>query len=117
MVYSEEIEAQSNCEKSYLWWFRNLACGDLTGSNQIKKDQFGVPPGLAWTKGRGRLVWFSVCEAPLDDWGNDGSGGVFFTYGEYGFSSVKMCCSPGVTQENEDTGWVQDAVEVQDSLV
>ena len=45
-----------------------------------------------------------MCEAPLDDWGNDGSGGVFFTYGEYGFSSVKMCCSPGVTQENEDTG-------------
>ena len=31
-----------------------------------------------------RVGWFIVCEAPLDDWANDGFG----EYGEYGFSSM-----------------------------
>ena len=65
---------------------RNPTCGDSTGSNQIENGWVGVPSWLVWGKGGGRVVWLSVCEAPLDDWANGGS--VFFTYGEYGFSSV-----------------------------
>ena len=35
------------------------------------------------------MVLFSVCEAPLDDWANGGGFvDVFFTYGEYGSSSL-----------------------------
>ena len=34
------------------------------------------------------VVWLSVCETPLDDWTNGGSVDVFFTYGEYDFSSM-----------------------------
>ena len=34
------------------------------------------------------MLRFSVCEAPLDDWANGSSADVFFTYGEYGFSSM-----------------------------
>ena len=34
------------------------------------------------------MLVFSVCEAPSDDWANCGSVDVFFTYGEYGFSSI-----------------------------
>ena len=49
---------------------------------------FHVPPALVWGKeGRGILV-FSVGEAPLDDWANCGSVDVFFTCGEFGFSST-----------------------------
>ena len=45
--------------KSYLWWFTNLACGDLVGTNGIEKDLVHGPPGLVWGKG---LVWLSVSE-------------------------------------------------------
>ena len=51
LVYSEVVEGQSNYKKSYLWWFRILACGDSTGSDRIEKDQVGVTPGLVWGKG------------------------------------------------------------------
>ena len=34
------------------------------------------------------MLVFSVCEAPSDDWANCGFVDVFFTYGEYGFSSI-----------------------------
>ena len=47
----------------------------------------------SWTclaEGGGEFVWFSVLEAPLDDWADGGSVDVFFMYGEYGFSSVEM---------------------------
>ena len=38
-------------------------------------------------KGRETVLWFRICEAPLNDWGNGGSVSVvFFTYGKYGFS-------------------------------
>ena len=80
VVYSELVEVWSNYKKSYLWWFRNPACGYSTGSKQIEKDQFGVPPGLFWGVGGGGVVWFSVCETPLDDWTNSGSVHVFFMY-------------------------------------
>ena len=64
------------------------ACGDSTGSNWIEKDWVGVTPRLVWRKrGRG-VVWFSVCEAPIDDWANGSSADVFFTAGKYGFSSM-----------------------------
>ena len=81
----EVVEAQSNYKKSYLWWFRILACGDSTGSDRIEKDQVGVTPELVWGKGRKDSVIYCVCvcmcvcvcvcEAPLDDWTNGGSVG------------------------------------------
>ena len=45
--------------KSYLWWFTNLAGGDLVGTNGIEKDLVHGPPGLVWGKG---LAWLSVSE-------------------------------------------------------
>ena len=51
--------ARLNFRKSCLWWFRNHACGDLTGTNGIEKDMVHGPPGLVWGKG---LVWLSVSE-------------------------------------------------------
>ena len=58
------------------------------GVTGLKKDWFGVPPGLVYGNEWGRVVWFSVCEAPLDDYTNGGSVDLFFTYGKYGFSSM-----------------------------
>ena len=57
---------RSNNKKPYLWWFRNPACGDSTGSNLIEKDRFGVSPRLSGGKGR-RVVGFSECEAHLNE--------------------------------------------------
>ena len=31
-----------------------------------------------------------MCEVPLDDWANGGSVDVFFTYGEFCFSSMEI---------------------------
>ena len=84
------IAAQSNYKKSYLRWFRNPACGDSAGSNRIEKGRVGVPPGLVWGKGRGGVVWFSVCEVPFENWANGGSADAIFTYGEYDFSSMEI---------------------------
>ena len=81
LAYSEVVETRSNYKKSYLWWFRNPACDDSTRSNQIEKYQVVVPPRLVWKKGDGEVVWFCVCEAPLEDWANGGSADVFFKYG------------------------------------
>ena len=82
------LRLDQTTKKSYLWWFRNPACGNSTRSPRTEKDQVLVPPGLVWGKRRGGVVWFSVCEAPLDDWTNGGSVGVFFRYGEYDFSFI-----------------------------
>ena len=91
LVYSEVLETRSNYKKCYLWWFRNPACCNLTGSNRIEKDRIGVPPKLSWgEEGGGGIVGFSVCEAPLDDWASGGSVDVGFTYGESGFSSMEI---------------------------
>ena len=73
---------------SYLSRFRNVAFGDSTGSNWIKKDRIHLPPRLVWGKRGEGLVWFSVREAPLDDWANGCLVDVFFTYTEYCFSSM-----------------------------
>ena len=51
VVCREVLEAQSNYKQSYLRWFRNVAFGDSTGSNQIEKEHVCVPPGLVWGKG------------------------------------------------------------------
>ena len=67
LVYSEAVDAQSNYNKPYLWWFRNLGCYDSTESKRIEKARIGVPLGLVWGKGRVRVVWLSVCETLLDD--------------------------------------------------
>ena len=54
-------------------------------------------------------MWFGMCEAPLDDWANGGSVDVFFTYGEYGFSSwgfkdkIMMHCFREVTCQQSYT--------------
>ena len=53
-VYSEVVKAQSNYKKSYLWWFRNLACGDSNESNRFEIDHLGVLPGpFHGNEGRG----------------------------------------------------------------
>ena len=44
----EVVEAWSNYMRSYLWWSRNLACGDLNGSYGIKKEWLLVFHGLFW---------------------------------------------------------------------
>ena len=56
------------------------------GVTELKKNRVGVPPRLVWRKGVEGMVWFSVCEAPLDDWANSSSVDVFFTYEGNGFS-------------------------------
>ena len=65
LVYREVVEAQSGYKKSYLWQFRNIACGDSTGINQIEKDKVCIPPGLVWEKeGRRRggvILYVCVC--------------------------------------------------------
>ena len=88
LVYNEVVEVRSNYKKSYLWWFRNSTCGYSTRSKRIEKEQVGASPGIFCGEGRGGVVWFSVCETPLDDWTNGISVDVFFTYGEYGFNSM-----------------------------
>ena len=87
LVCRESVEAQSNDKKSYLWWFRNPAFGDL--SNWIeKKNRFSFCTCLV--ERGGEVVWFSVCEVLLDGWANGGSVHVFFTYGEYRISYAKV---------------------------
>ena len=62
LVFNEVGEFRSNYNKSYLWWFRNPACGDVTATNWIVKDRVGIPPGPVWEKEWGDLVCFScVC--------------------------------------------------------
>ena len=83
-VYSEVVKAQSNYKKSYLWWFRNLTCGDSNGSNRLEIDRVGVLSGpFHGNQGR-EVVWFIVCETPSHDWTNGG----FFDVILYGFNSV-----------------------------
>ena len=83
-VYSEVVKAQSNYKKPYLWWFRNLACGDSNGSNRFEIDRVGVLPGpFHGNEGR-EVVWFIVSETPLHDWTNDG----FFDVILYRINSV-----------------------------
>ena len=71
-MYKEVVEALSDYEKSNFWWFRNPACGDSTGSNQIEKHQGRVSLRLVLGKRAEGAAWFSVFGAPLDDWVNDG---------------------------------------------
>ena len=52
LVYKEVVETCSDYKKSYLWRFRNIACGGSTGSNRIKKDRVCVSRGLVWERGR-----------------------------------------------------------------
>ena len=78
LVYRVVVEARSNYKKSYLWWFRNLARSDSTRCNRI--DRVRVSPGF-FGGGEEEAVWFSVCEALLDDWAYYGSVHIFFKYG------------------------------------
>ena len=104
------VEALSNYNKSYLWWYGHPACGDSTGST-------GWP---VWGKRGKGVVWFSVCGAPLSDWANGRYVDVLFTCGECGFSSfrswycseerygielLKLCCiARGASNHSAFTG-------------
>ena len=57
LVDGDIIVGWLNFGRSYLWWFRNLACCDLFGINRIEKELVHGPPGLVWGK---VLVWLSV---------------------------------------------------------
>ena len=48
LAHREELVARSNCKRSYLWWLRNLVCGDSTGSNGVGKDWVRLFSGLVW---------------------------------------------------------------------
>ena len=85
----EVVEALSNYKKSYFGWYGNSACGDLPGSNWIKKDQDCVPPRPVWRKRGEGPVWFSVYGAPLDDWANGGYDDVLFMCGKCSFISFR----------------------------
>ena len=54
LAYNEEVEAQSNYKKSYLWWFGNPA-SDSNGSNRIEKECVGVTPRISSGRGEERL--------------------------------------------------------------
>ena len=56
LVYSEVVQAGSDYKKSYLYWFGNIVCGDLTWSNWSEKDLVCVPPGLVWEKGENQFL-------------------------------------------------------------
>ena len=58
LINREVAEARLNFRRSYLWWFRNLACVDLSGNNGIQNEPVDVSPGLVWGEG---MVWLSVC--------------------------------------------------------
>ena len=53
-MYREEVEVQSNYEKSCLRWLKNVACGNSTGSSRIEKDKIFVPSSFVWRNGGGR---------------------------------------------------------------
>ena len=59
-MHGDVVEAALDFRRSYLWGFRNLAYGDLIGSNVIEKKPVPVPPGLVWGEW---LMLFCVCGA------------------------------------------------------
>ena len=59
----EVLQAQWEDKRSYLWYFKNLACGDLLERDGIKKYWIHVFPGLVlrkWGRSCG-VVGFSMC--------------------------------------------------------
>ena len=44
-VYKKVVEDSWSYKRSYLWCFRNPACGDSTGSNRTEKERVRMPPG------------------------------------------------------------------------
>ena len=57
LVDGDVVEAGLNLGRSYLWWFRNLACGNLIGTKGIENGLIHGSSGLASKQG---LVWLSV---------------------------------------------------------
>ena len=53
-MYREVVKVQLNHEKSCLWWLKNFACGNSTGSSRIEKDEIFVPSSLVWRNGGSR---------------------------------------------------------------
>ena len=58
------------------------------GVTRLKKTELVYRLELFWEGGWG-VAWYSVCEAPLDDWANGGFVDVFLKYSEHGFSSMR----------------------------
>ena len=56
LIRRDVVEPRLKFRRSYSWWFRDLACGGLIGSNGI--DSVHVPLGLVWGEG---MVWLRVC--------------------------------------------------------
>ena len=56
LIHRDIVEPRLKFRRSYSWWFRDLACGGLIGSNGI--DSVHVPLGLVWGEG---MVWLRVC--------------------------------------------------------
>ena len=52
LLQRKVVEARLNYKRSYLWWFRNAACGDSTGSNGTEKDLVRLPSRHTWEKER-----------------------------------------------------------------
>ena len=48
LLHRKVFEARSNYKRSYLWWFRNTACGNSTGRNGTEKYRVRLPPRLSW---------------------------------------------------------------------
>ena len=64
LVYREVVRGSIRYKKSKLWLFRNVACGDSTGSSLIGKDWVRVLPGLVW--GKWKKGWCDlVCRGSL----------------------------------------------------
>ena len=74
LVLREVLEARSNYKRSYLWWLRNLAYGDSTGSDGIEKDWVGVFLVLVLRKWReGMVTWCDLmCVWSTFLWANGG---------------------------------------------
>lgn len=52
LVHREVVRGSIRYNKSKLWLFRNVTCGDSTGSGLIGKYWVRVLPGLVWGRGR-----------------------------------------------------------------
>ena len=72
LVHREVAEDRLNYKRTYLWWFRNPACGDsILGLARLKKTSFVCLLGLFGE--RGSRSWCDLlCGASLDDWANGG---------------------------------------------
>ena len=87
LVRNKVVKVGWNYKKSYFWWPGNPACGDLTGSNRIGKDQGCISARLVWGTGREGAMWLTAHGVPSDHWANSDYVDVLLTCGERGLDS------------------------------